>query len=99
MDKPDQPSLFPDNFINQCEKKAELSDSGSDSDGYEAKREARELLRAFMQVENESTMIKDKVTNRKDWKYGLRGSTNEGLYDLSKWDRLDQKVSTYLYYH
>lgn len=55
--------------------------SDSDSDGYEAKREAREYIRSYLQVENESTLIKDKVQNRRDWKYG-KSSKHEDLFEI-----------------
>ena len=44
-----------------------------------------------MQVENESLMIKDKAFNKKDWKFSKGKIKTEGLYDISKWDRITKK--------
>lgn len=90
IDKPNDEYDFSKEFnADQFGKNINLSDS--DSDDYDAKREAREYIRTFLQVENESTMIKEKVGNKRDWKYGLQSSKNEGLYDMSKWDKLEQR--------
>lgn len=69
----------------------DIDDRNSDSEDedLDAKREARDLLRAFMKVENESAIIKDKITNKHDWKYNKPTKT-EGLYDVSKFERLHQ---------
>lgn len=41
----------------------------SDSEDLDAKHQAREYIRTYLQVEDESNLIKDKVYNRGDWMY------------------------------
>jgi len=59
----------------------------SDEEDYDSKKEARDYIRSFLKVENESTMIKGKVSG---WKYG-KDAKKDALYDLSKWDKLEQR--------
>ena len=54
-------------------------------------KEAREYIRSFLKVENESALIKDRVENKRDWKYGTRASKTDGLYDLSKWQKYEDR--------
>ena len=54
-------------------------------------KETRDYIRSYLQIENESTLIKDKVYNRRDWKYGLGQSKNDGLYDMSQYEKQDNK--------
>lgn len=92
VDKPETTYLFGKEFALKSNIDMEADDlSNSDSDDFEAKREAREYIRAFLQVENESKIIKDKVGNKRDWKYGNKAGKDEELYDISKWDRLEHR--------
>jgi hypothetical protein len=54
----------------------------SDSDEYDAKKATRNFLRTYLDVENQSTIIKDKVYNK---------PSKDRLYDLSKWEKISQR--------
>ena len=89
VDKPESTNLFGKQLNYNPAEEPEYSDS--DSDGYQAKKEAREYIRSFLKVENESALIKDRVENKRDWKYGTKAAKTEGLYDLSKWNKIQGK--------
>lgn len=77
------------NLVKDYNMDIDDRNSDSEDEDLDAKREARDLLRAFMKVENESAIIKDRITNKHDWKYNKPTKT-EGLYDVSKFERLHQ---------